>query len=86
MVNKNTKALLVYGKEIGLKVNAEKATHVIMYREQNTGQNRNIKIGNKLFESVVQLKYFATTPTTKNRIREEIQSRQDLWNDCHHWV
>lgn len=47
LVNKNTKALLVYRKEIGLKVNAEKVKYVITYREQNAGQNHNIKIGNE---------------------------------------
>ena len=51
-----------------------------MYRWQNAGQNHNIKVGNKTFESVVQFKYFETTPTNKNCIREEIQSRQSLGN------
>jgi hypothetical protein len=68
LVNKNTKALLVYRKKNGLKVNAEKAKYVVMYSEQNAGQNHNIKIGSKSFESVVQFKYFETTPTNKNYI------------------
>ena len=54
LVNKNIKALLVYRKEIGPKVNAEKAKCVVMYREQNAGENHNIRTGNKSFEGVVQ--------------------------------
>jgi len=54
--------------------------------EQNAGQNHNIKIGNESFESVVQLRYFETTPTNKNCTREEIQRRQNSGNACYHWV
>jgi hypothetical protein len=57
-----------------------------MYREHNAGHNHNIKVGNKSFESLVQFKYFETTPTHKICIRDEIQSRQNLGNACYHWV
>jgi hypothetical protein len=38
--------------EIGLEVNAEKIKYMIMSQQQNAGQNGNIQIGNKLFETV----------------------------------
>jgi len=64
-----------------VKVNAEKAKYVVMYREQNAGQNHNTKIGNESFESVVQFRYFETTPTNKNYIREE-NSEQAEFREC----
>jgi len=51
-MKKNTEALIVAGKEIGLEVNAEKTKYMVMSREQNTGQNHNIKTDNKFFERV----------------------------------
>jgi hypothetical protein len=47
-INKNTEALVVASKEIGLEVNAEKTKCMVMSRNQNAGQNHNIKIGNKI--------------------------------------
>jgi hypothetical protein len=53
-MKKNTEVLVV---EIGLEVNAEKTEYMIMSRDQNVGQNHNIKTDNKSFESVEQFKY-----------------------------
>jgi hypothetical protein len=36
-LKKNTEALVIAGKEIGLEVNAEKTTYLVMSRRQNTG-------------------------------------------------
>jgi len=55
-MKKNTKALLITSKEIGLEVNAQKT--MFMSHEQNRGKNHNIKIGNKSFERVEQFKYW----------------------------
>jgi hypothetical protein len=71
-VKKNTEALVIAGKEIGLEINAEKTEYMVMSRNQNAGQNHNIKTDNKLFERVEQFKYFATTLTNQNSIQEEI--------------
>jgi len=48
-------------KEIGLEVNAERSKYLVMSRDQNAGQNYNMKNDNKFFERVEQLKYFGTT-------------------------
>jgi hypothetical protein len=41
-VRKNTDALLIASKEIGLEVNAEKTKYMVMSRDQNAGRSRNI--------------------------------------------
>jgi hypothetical protein len=49
-INKNTETLLDASKVVGLEVNVEKT-------KQNAGQNREIKIGNRSFESASLFKY-----------------------------
>jgi hypothetical protein len=41
-IKKNTEALVVASKDIGLEVNAEKTKYMVMSRNQNAGQNHNI--------------------------------------------
>jgi hypothetical protein len=53
-IKKNTEALVVASKEIGLEVNAEKTKYMIMSRNQNAGQNHNIKLDDKSYERVEQ--------------------------------
>jgi hypothetical protein len=57
-------------------VNAEKTKYVAMSRDQNTGRNGYIQIGNESFETVEQFKYLRTTLTNQNFTHEEIKSRQ----------
>ena len=45
-----------------------------MPRDQNVGQNYNIKTSRESFERVEQFKYLGTTLTNKNSIHEEIKS------------
>jgi hypothetical protein len=54
--------------------------------EQDVGQNRDIKIANRSFENVPQLKYFETTVTNQNLIQEEIKKRLKSGNACYHSV
>jgi len=49
---KNTEALVVANKEIGLEVNADKTKYMAMSRDQNAGRSHNIKINNRPFERV----------------------------------
>jgi hypothetical protein len=65
-IKKNTEDLAVASKKIGLEVNAEKTKYMVMFRDQNAGQNHSIKTDNKSFEWAVQLKYLGTTLTDRN--------------------
>jgi hypothetical protein len=53
-IKKNTEAVVVASKEIGLEVNAEKTKYMVMSCNQNAGQNHNMKIDNKSFHRVEQ--------------------------------
>jgi hypothetical protein len=85
-IKKNTEALVVANKEIGLEVNAEETKYMVMSRDQNAGQNHNIKIGNKSFERVEEFKYLGRTRTFRNSIREQINSRFKSLSACYHSV
>jgi hypothetical protein len=73
-IKKNRKSLVVASKEIGLEVNAEKTKYMVMSRNQNAGQNHNIKLNNKSFERVEQFKYLGTTLTNQNSIQEKLRA------------
>ena len=47
---KNTLALIVASKEIGLDVNADKTKYMVTSRDQNAGRSHSIKIHNRSFE------------------------------------
>jgi hypothetical protein len=57
-----------------------------MSRNQNAGQNHNIKLDNKSFERVEEFKYLGKTLTDLNSIQEEIKSRLNSGNACYHSV
>jgi hypothetical protein len=59
---------------------------MVMSRDQNAGQNHNIKTDNKSFERVEQFKYLGTTVKYQNSIQEEIKSRLKSGNACYHSV
>jgi hypothetical protein len=68
IINKNTETLIDASKEVGLEVNVEKTKYMLV-SHQNAGQNREIKIENRLFENVSQFKYLGTTVTNQNLIQ-----------------
>jgi hypothetical protein len=80
-IKKNTETLIVASKEVGLEINVE-----MLSRQQNVGQNRDIKIANRSFENVSQFKYLGTTVTNQNFIQEEIKRRFNSGNACYHSV
>jgi hypothetical protein len=49
---KNREISVVGRKEIGIKVHTEKSKYMVRSRDQNAGQNHNIKMGNISFERV----------------------------------
>jgi hypothetical protein len=51
-IKKNTQILIDVSKEVCLEINVEKTKHMLLSRHQNVGENRNIKIANRLFENV----------------------------------
>ena len=83
-VKKNTDALLVSRKEIGLEVNADKTKCMVMSRVQNAGHSHNINIVNSSFERVEGFRYLGTTLTNPNSIQEEIKSRLKSWDACYY--
>jgi hypothetical protein len=74
-IKKNTETLIDASKEVGLEINVEKTKCMLTSRQQNVGQNWDIKIANRSFENVSQFKYLGTTVTNQNLIQEEIE----LW-------
>jgi hypothetical protein len=67
-VRRNTEALVIISKEIGLEVNAEKIKYVVTSRDENAQQNTNIQIDNKSFETVKPFKYLGKPLTNQNSI------------------
>jgi hypothetical protein len=59
---------------------------MLVSRDQNAGQNREIKIGNRSFENVSQFKYLGTTVSNQNLIQEEMKRRLNSGNACYHSV
>jgi hypothetical protein len=53
---------------------------MLVSRDQNASQNREIIIGNRSFENVSQFKYLGTTVTNQNWIQEEIKRRLNSGN------
>ena len=55
-----------------------------LFLDQNAGQNKNIKMGNKFFERVEEFQYPGTTPTYSNSIQEEIKNTLKSGNACYY--
>jgi hypothetical protein len=70
--------------EVGLEVNAENTTYMLLSCHQNARKNHIIQIANRPFENVAQFKYFGKTATNRNLVYEEIQGRLNSGNACYH--
>ena len=67
-------------------MNAVKAKYMLMPRDQNAGQNHNIKNDKKSFQRVGHFEYLGTPLGKKNPIQEEIKCRLKSGNACYHSV
>jgi hypothetical protein len=59
---------------------------MFMYRHQTAEHNHNLKVLNKSFENVAEVKRFGMTITNQNYIHEGIKSRLNSGNACYHAV
>jgi hypothetical protein len=85
-IKKNTETLIDATTDVGLEINVEETRYMLLSREQNVGQNRDMKIANRSFENVSQFKYLGTTVTHQNLIQEKIKRRLNSGNACYHSV
>jgi hypothetical protein len=51
-IEKNNETLIYASKEVGLEISIEKTKYMLLSRHQNAGQNRDIEIAKRSFESV----------------------------------
>jgi hypothetical protein len=68
---KNTEALIVSIKAVGLEVNADKPKYVIISRDQNAGRSHSTRTDNCSFEMVEDLKYLGKSLGNQTSIQEE---------------
>jgi hypothetical protein len=59
---------------------------MLLSRHQNVGENRDMKLANRLFENVSQFRYLGTRVMNQNLIQEEIKRRLNSGNSCYHSV
>jgi hypothetical protein len=80
-IEKNTETLIDASKEVGLGIKVEKTRYMLLSRQQNAGQNQDVKIADRSFENVSQFKYLGMTVTNQNLIQGEIKRRLSSGND-----
>ena len=78
-IEKNTEALVVSSKKIGLNINADTTTYMVMSQDENAGRSHS-----KQTEKEEAFKYLGITLTNQNSIQEEITSRLKSKNACYH--
>jgi hypothetical protein len=59
---------------------------MLLSRQQNVGQNQDIRTTNISFENVSKFKYLGTTVTNQTLIQEEVKRRLNSCNACYHSV
>lgn len=65
-IEKKMGTVLITHKEVFLLINSEKTERIFMSYEQAVGSIYSIKIGNKFFENVTEIRYLETTPSKLN--------------------
>jgi hypothetical protein len=71
----------VTSKEVGLEVNADKITYMIVSGDHNAGRFHSIKTDSSSIERVVEFKYLGKSLTNQNYIQEAINTRLKSGND-----
>jgi hypothetical protein len=66
-INKTMETLIDASKEVGLEIKVEKTKYLLLSHHQNVGQNWDIKIANRSFENVSQLKYVFGNGSNKSK-------------------
>jgi len=79
-VKENAEALIVASKEIGLEVNVDKTTYMVMYRDQKAGLIHKTETDNSYCKSEDQFKLKKKNFTNQNFIQGKINSRLSLGN------
>jgi hypothetical protein len=83
-IKKSTQTSNDSSKEVGLEVNTENTKYMLLSPQENSGQNHDIKIGNRQYENVAQFSYLGMMVTYQNLIQEEIRRRYDSCNTCYY--
>jgi hypothetical protein len=81
-IKKNTEALVVASKGIGLEVNADKTKYMVMCQDHSVGQSHRMRTDSSSFERVERFKYVGKTIRNPNSVQEEIKSRLKSGNAC----
>jgi hypothetical protein len=82
-INKNTETLIDSSKVVALEVNVEKTKYMLLSCHKYAGQSHDIKIADRSFENVAQLKYLRMTNQSLKRVMLAIlQSRTFCLPDC----
>jgi hypothetical protein len=74
-IEKITQTIIDISKGVGLELNKERTKYMLLSRHQNAGRSHDIKIVERCFENVAQLKYLGMTVTIQNLIQVEFKRR-----------
>jgi hypothetical protein len=85
-IKENRETLIDASKEVDLEINVEKTKYILLSHHQNVGQHRDIKIANRSFENLSELRYLGTTETNQQLVKEEINRRLNSGNARYHSV
>jgi hypothetical protein len=58
----------------------------MLSRQQNAGQNHDIKVGNRCSENVAQFRYLRTTITNQSLIQDKIKEKMNSGNTYYHSI
>ena len=83
-VKENAETLVAANREIGLEVNADKTTYMVMSQDQNAARIHSVRIDNFTFEKMEEFKCLGKTLTNQNSFTEQFKRRLISGNACYH--